>query len=84
VKPEEIGEDEEEELLKCSDEKKVVTKSDKYAERKKAAEDETEKILKDVNDSARWIEFFKGQMKKSDLADCLLMSIAPVLRLTNS
>lgn len=96
VKPEEICEEEESMLLEdeCKDSKdskeikktvtKTETKSDKYNERKKAAEDETEKILKSVNESERWIKFFKDQTKKSDLADCLLMAVAPVLRVTNS
>jgi hypothetical protein len=89
VKPESIDEDEEAMLLEDSCKKgkdcsKTVTKSDKYNERKKAAEDETEKILKIVNESEKWIKFFKDQTKKSDLADCLLMAVAPVLRNTNS
>ncbi len=86
VKPEEIDEEEEALLLEedNKDSKKIVTKSDKYNERKKAAEDETEKILKSVNESEKWIKFFKDQTKKSDLADCLLMAVAPVLRNTNS
>lgn len=92
VKLEVISDEEELLLLETKEEtkehnhyeKKIKTLAEKYAERKKAAEDETEKILKDVNESARWIEFFKTQTKKSDLADCLLMSVAPVLRLTNS
>lgn len=83
VKPEEICEEEEFSLLE-GDSKKTITKSDKYNERKKAAEDETEKILKSVNESERWIKFFKDQTKKSDLADALLMAVAPVLRNTNS
>ena len=80
IDPESIEEDEEKILLDV----KEPSKADKYAERKKAAEDETLKILKIVNESDKWNDFFKGQTKKSDLADCLLMSVAPLLRLTNS
>jgi hypothetical protein len=90
VKPEMIDEDEEKGLLEDGEKKgKKESKegkkeTEKYAERKKAAEDETERILKEIVESEKWTEFFRGQTKKSDLADALLMGVRTVTRFTNS
>jgi hypothetical protein len=83
-----ISEEEEKDILddlihkdKIIEEK---TSSKKYDERKKAAEKETLIILKSVNESEKWNNFFYNQTKKSDLADALLMSIKVPIRSISS
>jgi hypothetical protein len=61
----------------------VIDEGAAYRARKKATEEEVEKMLSGAGYET-WKMFYDGQRKKNDLADALLMACAPVLRLVSS
>jgi hypothetical protein len=61
----------------------VIDEGAAYRARKKATEEEVEKMLLGAGYEA-WKTFYDGQRKKNDLADALLMACAPVIRLVSS
>jgi len=61
----------------------VIDEGAAYRARKKATEEEVEKMLSGAGYET-WKTFYDGQRKKNDLADALLMACAPVLRLVSS
>ena len=61
----------------------VIDEGAAYRARKKATEEEVEKMLLGAGYEA-WKTFYEGQRKKNDLADALLMACAPVIRLVSS
>ena len=61
----------------------VIDEGAAYRARKKATEEEVEKMLTGAGYET-WKTFYDGQRKKNDLADALLMACAPVIRLVSS
>jgi len=61
----------------------VIDEGAAYRARKKATEEEVEKMLLGAGYET-WKTFYDGQRKKNDLADALLMACAPVIRLVSS
>jgi hypothetical protein len=61
----------------------VIDEGAAYRARKKATEEEVEKMLLGAGYET-WKTFYEGQRKKNDLADALLMACAPVIRLVSS
>jgi hypothetical protein len=61
----------------------VIDEGAAYRARKKATEEEVEKMLLGAGYET-WKTFYDGQRKKNDLADALLMACAPVIRLMSS
>lgn len=49
-----------------------ITQKNGYKRRKATAILHTEKLLENVNDSEKWMDFFRTQKKKDDLADAFL------------
>lgn len=62
--------------VKTADLSGAVTEAKAYKARKNAAETEVTSILTKAGaDGARWLTFFSGRSKKSDLADAFLMAM---------
>jgi hypothetical protein len=62
--------------VKTTDLSGAVTDAKAYKARKNAAENEVTSILTKAGaDGARWLNFFSGRSKKSDLADAFLMAM---------